>query len=123
MISKGTYLNTSADNETAATINYALTNAKIKLIDTAQLYANEKEIGDGIRQSQVNRNDLFIVSKLFDTKDGRDGAVSVLENSLKLLDLEYIDLYLLHSPQGGKVLECYDVLVEYQKKGVIKSIG
>lgn len=116
-------MNASTDNETAATINYALTSAKIKLIDTAQLYANEKEIGDGIRQSQVNRNDLFIVSKLFDTKDGQDGAVSVIENSLKLLGLEYIDLYLLHSPQGGKVLECYDVLVEYQKKGVIKSIG
>ena len=49
--------------------------------------------------------------------------MSVIEDSLKLLGFQYIDLYLLHSPQGGKVLECYDVLVEYQKKGIIKSIG
>ncbi len=71
----------------------------------------------------MNREDIFIVSKLFDTKDGREGAVSVIEDSLKLIGFQYIDLYLLHSPQGGKVLECYDVLVEYQKKGIIKSIG
>jgi diketogulonate reductase-like aldo/keto reductase len=53
----------------------------------------------------VIREDIFIVSKLFDTKDGREGAVSVIEDSLKLIGFQYIDLYLLHSPQGGKVLE------------------
>lgn len=119
----GTYLITPGDHETVNTLKYALDVSKIELFDTAQFYQNENEVGEAVKASAVPRERAFIVSKLWDTKDGKEGAVSVIENSLKLMDVDYIDLYLIHSPIGGKVIECYDVLIEYQKKGILKSIG
>jgi len=71
----------------------------------------------------IKREDVFVVTKLFTTAVGKEGARAEIEDSLKLMDIGYIDQYLLHCPQGGKVLECYDVLLEYQKRGLIKTVG
>ena len=102
---------------------YALSKANYIHLDSAEFYRNEEEVGKAIRQSGIVRENVFVTTKLFNTKDGRDGAIKTVENSLKLMNIGYIDQYLLHAPQGGHVLECYDVLLEYQKKGLIKTVG
>jgi len=120
---EGTYQSPPGEEQTIVAIRHAIAVAKIIHIDTAQYYANEKEVGDAIKTSGVPREHIFITTKLATTKDGKDGAVKAIEHSLKSMDTDYIDQYLLHSPVGGRVLECYDVLLDYQKKGVIKTVG
>ena len=92
-------------------------------LDCAKYYQNEADIGIGIREAGVDREKIFVVTKLFSTDGGRQSAINAVEESLKLMNFTYIDQYLLHAPQGGKVLECYDVFIDYQKKGIIKSVG
>jgi diketogulonate reductase-like aldo/keto reductase len=93
------------------------------LLDTAELYGNEREVGEAVRLCGLPREKNFVVSKLFSTSGGRKAAIESVEDSLKKMDIGYIDQYLLHAPQGGRVLECYDVFLEYQKKGLIKTVG
>ena len=109
--------------ETSSAVAYSVGKAGYTLLDCAQYYKNEVDISTGLKSSGVPREKIFIVTKLFQTKDGKEGAKSVVEESLKLMNVKYIDQYLLHAPHGGKVLECYDVLLDYQKKGIIKSVG
>lgn len=108
--------------ELVNTVAHALRRGYL-MLDSAQMYKNELDVGKGIRTSGVPRENVFVTTKLFTTKDGRQGAIDAIEKSLKVMDTSYIDQYLLHCPQGGKVLECYDVLLEYQKRGQIKTIG
>ena len=84
---------------------------------------NSQCVGDAIKASEVPREKIFVVSKLFHTGDGREGAIRAVENNLSLMDIGYIDQYLIHAPHGGHVLECYDVLLDYKKRGLIKSVG
>ena len=93
------------------------------LLDTAELYGNEREVGEAVRLCGLPREKIFVVSKLFSTSGGRKTAIEAVEDSLKKMNIGYIDQYLLHAPQGGRVLECYDVFLEYQKKGLIKTVG
>jgi diketogulonate reductase-like aldo/keto reductase len=93
------------------------------LLDSAKFYENEEEVGEAVRSSGLPREKIFVVSKLFSTSGGRKTAIEAVEESLKQMDIGYIDQYLLHAPQGGRVLECYDVFLEYQKKGLIKTVG
>jgi len=109
--------------ELVSVVSYALSKANYLMLDSAQFYKNEKDVGDGVKASGVPRENVFTTTKLFTTAGGRDHAKEVVEESLKLMDIGYIDQYLLHCPQGGHVLECYDVLLEYQKKGLIKTVG
>ncbi len=67
-------------------------------IDTAQAYGNEASVGEGVRQSGLNRNDVFITTKFY---PGSKDPVGELEASLERLKVEYVDLYLVHWPQGG----------------------
>jgi diketogulonate reductase-like aldo/keto reductase len=92
-------------------------------LDCAKFYRNENDIGTGIKEAGVSREKIFVVTKLFSTDGGRESAINAVKESLELMKTDYIDQYLLHAPQGGKVLECYDVLLDYQKKGIIKTVG
>ena len=104
------------------TVTHALKSGYL-MLDSAKMYKNEVDVGKAIRRSRVARENVFVVTKLLTTKDGRQGAIEAVEDSLKQMNIEYIDQYLLHAPQGGRVLECYDVFLEYQKKGLIKTVG
>ena len=104
-------------------VSYALSKANYRLLDSARFYKNEADAGLGIKKSGVKREEVFVVTKLLTTAVGKEGTRAEIEDSLKLMDIGYIDQYLLHCPQGGKVLECYEVLLEYQKKGLIKTVG
>jgi len=69
-------------------------------IDTAAIYGNEKEVGEGIRESGVARGDIFVTTKLWNAERGYDSTMKAFENSLKTLRLDYLDLYLIHWPAG-----------------------
>ena len=91
-------------------------------IDTAAGYMNESDVGKAIKASGIDRKDIFITSKLWLQDYGYENAKKGIENSLKALDVEYIDLYLLHQPYGDYLGAC-KALEEAVHEGKIKSIG
>ena len=94
-----------------------------RLIDTAQGYENEKEVGEGIRKSGTPRSELFITTKV-NTTEMRNGTVrESLEKSLANLGTDYIDLVLVHWPVKGHIKETWQILEEYVDNGKIRSIG
>jgi len=93
-----------------------------RLIDTAASYFNEESVGAAIKKSGVNRQDLFITTKLWIQREGYDGAMKSFENSLKRLQLDYIDLYLIHQPFGDVYGE-WRAMQELYKAGGVRSIG
>jgi diketogulonate reductase-like aldo/keto reductase len=98
-------------------------NEGYRLFDTAQLYGNEYETGRGLKSSRIPRDQLFITTKLYTTANGRSQVLHSFRESLERLMVDYVDLYLIHAPQGGHVLEAYDTLLELQSKGRIRSVG
>lgn len=69
-----------------------------RLIDTAAAYRNEKQVGEGIRRSGIDRDDVFVITKLWMTDFGYDSALRAFDTSVGNLGLDYLDLYLLHWP-------------------------
>ena len=92
-------------------------------IDTAALYKNEVDVGRAVRDSKVEREHIFVTTKLWSDGHGKDKAITAFHDSLKRLDLKYIDLYLIHSPGGGKLLETWEAFVELKSQGLVRSIG
>ncbi len=93
-----------------------------RLIDTASSYLNEEAVGKAIRRSEVARKDLFITTKLFIQKDGYEDAKKAFDNSLKRLQLDYLDLYLIHQPYGDVYGE-WRAMEDLYREGRIKAIG
>ncbi len=96
--------------------------AGYRLIDTAQSYANEEAVGKAIKQTSVPREELFITTKVWVTSYGYDKARASVEESLKKLGLDYIDLVLLHQPFGD-YYGAYHALEDLYKEGKIRAIG
>lgn len=100
-------------------------------IDTAKRYENEKSVGEAIKASGINRDEIFVTSKLWNTDRGYDNAMRAFEKTLHDLDLEYLDLYLLHWPAVKNQfdnweeinLSSWKALTELYNEGVIKAIG
>jgi diketogulonate reductase-like aldo/keto reductase len=93
-----------------------------RLIDTAQSYGNEEAVGKAIKKSGVAREDLFITTKLWIQSNGYDETKKAFENSLKRLQLDYLDLYLIHQPFGDVYGE-WRAMQELYKEGKIRAIG
>jgi 2,5-diketo-D-gluconate reductase A len=91
-------------------------------IDTAASYQNEEAVGRGIKQSGVAREKLFITTKLWIQSHGYEGTRKAFENSLKRLQLDYIDLYLIHQPFGDVYGE-WRAMEELYQQGKIRAIG
>ena len=91
-------------------------------IDTAASYLNEEAVGRGIRRSGVPREELFVTSKLWIQGNGYEGTKLALERSLKRLQLEYLDLYLIHQPFGDVYGE-WRAMEEAYRRGTVKAIG
>src|ERR1700743_1803985 len=86
-----------AEKDAVPSIHQALA-AGYLLIDTASAYDNEERVGEAIRTGPVPRSDLFVTTKLWNDSHGHDSAIHGLEQSLKLLKLDHVDLYLIHWP-------------------------
>lgn len=93
-----------------------------RLIDTAASYLNEEAVGRGLKNSGVPREQLFITTKLWVQDASYEGAKRAVRNSLKRLQLDYLDLYLLHQPYGD-VYGAWRALEELNADGTLKAIG
>jgi diketogulonate reductase-like aldo/keto reductase len=92
-------------------------------IDTAALYGNEEDVGRAVRASGIARDDIFIVTKLWNSDQGYASAIRACDQSLARLKLDYIDLYLIHWPEPGRRLDSWRALVELRRQGKCRSIG
>ncbi|WP_020659594.1 aldo/keto reductase [Amycolatopsis benzoatilytica] len=111
-------------DDTANVVRTAL-EAGCRHIDTAQMYRNEAGVGQGIRDSGLAREDVFVTTKLANDAHGHDNAITALEGSLERLGTEYVDLYLIHwpLPGRGKFLRTWEAFDELQKAGKTRAIG
>lgn len=96
--------------------------AGYRLIDTAHIYGNEAAVGEGIKQSGINRKELFITSKLWVDDSGYENTMKAFDISIKKLGTEYLDLYLIHRPRGD-VKGSWQAMEELYKNGKIRAIG
>src|SRR6476469_5396816 len=93
-----------------------------RLIDTAQSYENEEAVGKAIKRSGVKREELFITTKIWIQSNGYEGTKTAFENSLKRLQLDYLDLYLIHQPFGDVYGE-WRAMQDLYKEGKGRAIG
>ncbi|MGK3142345.1 aldo/keto reductase [Pantoea sp. C2G6] len=93
-----------------------------RLIDTAASYQNETEVGNALKQSGIARDELFITTKLWLQDAHYEGAKAQFERSLNRLQLDYVDLYLIHQPYGD-VHGAWRAMEELQQAGKIRAIG
>lgn len=92
-----------------------------RLIDTATAYQNERQVGNAIKVSGIDRKDLFITTKLWLNRASYEGAKIQFEQSLNLLQVDYIDLYLIHQPFGD-IYGAWHAMQELYEQGKIKAI-
>ncbi len=119
------------DGETAVNSVRTAIKAGYRHIDTAAVYGNEVSVGEGIRQSGVDRRSLFVTSKLWNTNRGYDAAMKAFDKSLSDLGLDYLDLYLIHWPAAPhqhddwKELNAgsWKAMEELYRDGRIRAIG
>lgn len=91
-------------------------------IDTAASYLNEEAVGRGIKRSGVARDKLFITTKLYIQRNGYEGTMGAFERSLKRLQLDYLDLFLIHQPFGDVYGE-WRAMEELHRQGRVRAIG
>ncbi|ULO04888.1 aldo/keto reductase [Paenibacillus sp. 19GGS1-52] len=93
-----------------------------RLIDTAASYLNEEAVGRAVKRSGVARDELFITTKLWVQDTGYERTKKAFENSLKRLQLDYLDLYLIHQPYGD-VFASWRAMEELYREGKVRAIG
>ena len=96
-------------------------------IDTAAVYGNEKSVGIAVKEflqkTGLERRDIFITTKLWNTEHSYEKALVAFEESLRRLEMDYVDLYLIHWPQPGQRLEAWKALEHLYKEGKTRAIG
>lgn len=109
-------------SETKDAVRWAL-EAGYRHIDTAKIYGNEADVAQGIKESGVDRKDIFITTKLWNDDMRQGKQREAFEKSLELLETDYIDLYLIHWPVKEAYKESWKIMEEYYKQGRIRAIG
>ncbi len=113
-------------DETAGAVKTAL-DIGYRHIDTAEMYQNEAGVGQGIRDSDVDRADVFVTSKLNNGFHEPDAARRAFDETLSTLGFDYVDLFLIHWPlptlYGGDFVSTWQVLEEFRRDGRARSIG
>lgn len=94
-----------------------------RLIDTAAMYGNEKEIGEGIRRSGIPRKEVFVTTKVNNTDQGYDETLRAFDASIKALGLDTIDLYLIHWPIKNKRAKTWKAIEKIYQDGRARAIG
>jgi len=110
--------------ETVTAVRTAL-DAGYRHIDTAQMYGNEAEVGRAIAESGVPREEIFVTTKLNNDGHGYDAALGALDESLRKLGFDHVDLFLIHwpRPQEGRYVETWTALEKLKADGKARSIG
>jgi 2,5-diketo-D-gluconate reductase A len=103
----------------------AAIDAGYRSIDTAAIYGNEEGVGAGIRSAGVPREQLFITTKLWNDRHGAKNTFKAFDESLKRLQLQYVDLYLIHwpTPRANLYVETWAALQEIKQTGRAKAVG
>jgi 2,5-diketo-D-gluconate reductase A len=115
----------SSPEDTTAAVQAAL-NGGYRLIDTAAAYFNEREVGEGIRQSGIDRSEIFIETKLWISDYGYDEALRGFEKSISKLGVDQVDLLLLHQPLAAdfeKTIAAYRAIEKLLADGRVRAIG
>src|SRR2546428_839404 len=94
-----------------------------RLIDTAKMYANERDVGAAVRQSGIPRDEIFVTTKLWNSDHGYESALRAFERSRREVALDYIDLYLIHWPVPGLRDESWKAFAKLHEEGLARSIG
>ncbi|KAB7666892.1 aldo/keto reductase [Bacillus sp. B1-b2] len=110
------------ENEVVQTIKKAI-QIGYRSIDTASSYRNEEGVGTAIKESVISREELFITTKLWNDNQGYDSTLRAFEASLKKLDLDYIDLYLIHWPGKDKYVETWKAFERLYQEKLVRAIG
>jgi diketogulonate reductase-like aldo/keto reductase len=92
-------------------------------IDTAAFYGNEEAVGKAVKDSGLDREEIFITTKLWNNDHGYDNAINAFNKSLKRLTLDYVDLYLIHWPVSGRRIETWKALEKLTNDGKARAIG
>jgi 2,5-diketo-D-gluconate reductase A len=111
-------------DSTASVVQSALA-AGYRHIDTAAVYVNELGVGEGLRAAEMERNEVFVTTKLWNADQGFDAAIKGFDHSVTRLGLDYVDLYLIHwpSPRRNLYVDSWRALVRLQQDGRVRSIG
>jgi methylglyoxal/glyoxal reductase len=107
---------------TVRAVRYAL-KIGYRHIDTAQLYGNEADVGRAVMESGINREEIFITTKVWNSYQGYDSTLQACEGSLRRLGLSYVDLYLIHWPVEGVSDETWRAMIKLWQQGKAQAIG
>ncbi|MCH4543549.1 2,5-diketo-D-gluconic acid reductase [Ochrobactrum sp. POC9] len=112
------------NDEAVAAVSEAL-KAGYRHIDTAAIYGNEEGVGKAIKGSGIERGDIFLTTKLWNSEQGYESTLKAFDTSLKKLGTDYVDLYLIHWPMPSKDLfmETWRAFLKLKEEGRAKSIG
>ncbi len=94
-----------------------------RLIDTAAIYKNETGVGGGIRKSQVNREEIFVATKLWNENIRQGTVEKAFQESLDKLGLDSVDLYFMHWPVAGKYVDAWKTMVKLYEEKRVRAIG
>lgn len=120
LVGFGTY-KSGSEEETSKVVKNAL-KLGYRMIDTASFYGNEVGIGKGIKESKIDREEIFLVTKLWNEDHGYEKTIKALNKSLKNLKVDYIDLYLIHWPNKLNA-ETWRAFEDLYEMGKVKAIG
>lgn len=94
-----------------------------RLFDTAQLYGNEAEVGQAFKELDIPRDNIFVTTKVAESNQGYDKAIASVKESLKKLQMDYVDLLLVHWPIESEFFNTWRAFEDMKKEGLTKSIG
>ena len=113
---------TPSGETTFRAVRYALS-IGYRHIDTAMIYENEEDVGRAVLESGIDRKDVFITTKVWNSDQGYRPTLEAFEKSLRRLGLSYVDLYLIHWPVQGRNKETWKAMIQLLREGKTRAIG
>lgn len=114
----------ASDDEARAAVRVALEEG-YRHVDTASIYGNEKGVGEGLRDAGTPREQVFLTTKVWNADQGLEAATAALDASLERLEVDYVDLLLIHwpTPSQDRYVDTWRALITAQRDGKARSIG